>query len=227
MKPIDCSQVMLSPVGADERDGQTCVPKLQKTKDQGMLMSKTLSSHYFSDMIAQCDKARPSCRPCLKVKAACEYEFPAVQARNQALSENQRRLQGQLRTFTLLVYTLRCADANTSGRILSHLRHGDYDGTLLCDNSNSYMTQDPDKVYPWEDLPSEEQPQPGSRNIVLPPVGDLRSIRRTSAEHSISHMIHQTPSPSKQHHREYSLPSQIIAMPSVSPSEFGPLLGPR
>lgn len=192
-----------------------------------MLKFETLSSHYFSDMIAQCDEARPSCRSCLKVKAACEYEFPAGQTRNQALSENQRRLQGQLRTLTSLIHALRCADANTSGRILSHLRYGDYDGTLLCDDSSSYMAQNADKVYPWEELPSDERPQLGSRNIVLPPVGDLMSIRRTSAEHPISHMIHQTPSPLKQHHREYSLPSQIIAMPSVLPSAFGPLLGPR
>ena len=183
---------------------------------------KTLSSHYFSDMIAQCDEARPTCKPCSKARAVCDYERPAGQTRNQALSKNQRRLQSQLRTFTSLIHALRCADINTSGRILRHLRHGDYDGILLCDDSSSDMTQRADKVYPWEDLPSDERPQPGSRNIVLPHVGDLMSIRRTSAEHPIPHVIHQTPSPSRQHHREYSLPSQMVAMPSVPSSEFGP-----
>lgn len=163
----------------------------------------------------------------MEAKAACEYEFPTGQTRNQALAENQRRLQGQLRTFTSLMHALRYVDANTSGRILRHLRHGDYDEILLCDNSSSDMTQHADKVYPWEDLSSDEQPQPGSRHIVLPPVGDLMSMQRTSADHTISHMIPQTPGLPKRHHQEYSLPSQMIAMPCVSSSEFGPLQGQR
>jgi hypothetical protein len=78
--------------------------RMQKTKDKNMSTFKTLSSHYFSDMIAQCDEARPSCRSCLKVKAACEYEFPAGQTRNQALAEKQCRLQGQLRTIASLIH---------------------------------------------------------------------------------------------------------------------------
>jgi len=172
-------------------------------------------------MIAQCDEARPTCKPCSKARAVCDYERPAGQTRNQALSKNQRRLQSQLRTFTSLIHALRCADINTSGRILRHLRHGDYDGILLCDNPSSDMTQHTDKVYPWEDMSSDEQPQPGSRNVVLPPVGDLMSMQRTSAEYPISYMIPQTPSSPKRNHQEYSLPSQMIAMPSVSSSEFG------
>jgi len=136
----------------------------------------------------RCDEARPSCRPCLKAKAACEYEFPAGQTRNQALAEKRRRLQGQLRTFASLIHALRCVDANTSGRILRHLRHGDYDGILLCDDSSSDMTQHADKVYPWDHLSSEEQSQPGSHHIVLPPMGELMSMQRTSADHTMSHM---------------------------------------
>lgn len=42
------------------------------------------------DIIAQCDESRPSCKPCLKAKAACEYEFSAGQTRNQALSSTLR-----------------------------------------------------------------------------------------------------------------------------------------
>ena len=199
------------------------MPELQKTKDQSMSTFKTLSSHYFSDMIAQCDEARPSCRPCLKAKTVCEYEFPAGQTRNQALAEKQRRLQGQLRTFASLIHALRCVDANTSGRILRHLRHGDYDGILLCDNSSSNIAQHADKVYHWKDLTPDEQPQPGSRHNVLPPVGDLMFMQRTRADHTMSHMIPQTPGLPKRHHQKYSLPSQMIAMPFFSISEFGRL----
>ena len=159
----------------------------------------------------------------MKAKAACEYEFPAGHTRNQALAENQRRLHGQLRTIASLVHASRCVDANTSDRILRHLRHGDYDGILLCDNSSSDLSQHADKVYPWEDLSPDEQPQPGSRHIVLPPVDDLMSMQRTSADHTISHMIPQTPGLPKRNHQKYSLPSQMIAMPSVSSSEFGRL----
>ena len=172
-------------------------------------------------MIAQCDEARPSCRPCLKAKTACQYEFPAGQTRHQALSENQRRLQGLLRTCKSLIHAWRRADAIRSSLILRHLRHGDYDGILLCDNSSSDMTQNADKVYPWEDLPSDERSQPGRRNIVLPPVGGLMSMQRTDVEHPISHMIPQTPSLPKRNHQEYSLPSQIIAMPFVSSLDSG------
>lgn len=133
------------------------------------------------DMIAQCDEARPCCKACLKAKAAREYEFSAGQTRNQALSENQRRLQGQLRTFTSLIHALRCADSNTSGRILRHLRRVDYDGTLLCDDSSSDMTRHADKVYPWEDLSQDERPQSGSRYTPLPPVSDLMAMQRIPA----------------------------------------------
>lgn len=118
---------------------------------------------------------------------------------------------------------LRCVDANTSGRILRHLRHGDYDGILLCDNSSSNIAQHADKVYHWKDLTPDEQPQPGSRHNVLPPVGDLMSMQRTRADHTMSHMIPQTPGLPKRHHQKYSLPSQMIAMPFVSISEFGRL----
>lgn len=174
------------------------------------------------DMIAQCDESRPSCKPCLKAKAACEYEFSAGQTRNQALSENQRRLQGQLRTFTSLIYALRCADSNDSGRILRHLRRGDYDGTLLCDDSSSNMTRHADKVYPWEDLPQDELPQSGSRHTMLPPVSDLISMQRNSAEHSIPQTIPQMPGYLDQHHQEYSMPSQTVALPFMAPLEFSP-----
>lgn len=190
-------------------------------------MFKTLSSHYFSDPIAQCDEARPGCKPCLKAKAACEYEFAAGQTRNQALSENQRRLQVQLRTSTSLIRALRCADSNDSGRILCHLRRGDYDGTLLCDGSSSDMTRHADKVYPWEDLSQDEGLQPGSRHTMLPPVGDLLSIPKNSAEHPVLHMIPQTPGYLNRHHQEYSMLSQMIAMPFVPSSEFSPFQGQR
>jgi hypothetical protein len=174
------------------------------------------------DMIAQCNEAHPRCKPCLKAKAACEYEFSAGQTRNQALSENQRRLQGQSRTFTSLIYALRCADSNASGRILRHLRRGDYDGTLLCDDSSSDMTRHADKGYPWEDLSQDERPQSESRYTTLPPVSDLISMQRNSAEHPIPQMIPQMPGYLDQNHQEYSMPSQMIALPFMAPSEFSP-----
>jgi hypothetical protein len=159
----------------------------------------------------------------LKAKAACEYELPAGQTRKQALAEKQRRLQGQLRTIASLIHALRCVDANTSVRILRHLRHGDYDGILLCDNSSSDIAQHADKVYPWKDLTSDEQPQPGNRHNVLPPVGDLMSLQRIRVDHIMSHMILQISGLPRRHHQEYNLPSQMIAMPFVSTPEFGRL----
>ena len=172
------------------------------------------------DMIAQCDEARPSCKPCLKAKAACRYEHSAGQTQSQALTENQRRLQGQLRTFTSLIHALRWADSNDSGRILRHLRRGDYDGTLLCDDSSSDMTWHPDKVYPCEDLSQADRPQSGSRHTMLPPVSDLISMRRNSAEHPILQTTPQMPAYLDQHHQEYSLPSQMIPLHFVAPLEF-------
>lgn len=173
-------------------------------------------------MIAQCDEARPCCKACLKAKAACEYEFSAGQTRNQALSENQRRLQGQSRTFTSLIHALRCADSNASGRILRHLRRGDYDGTLLCDDSSSDMTRHADKVYPWEDLSQDERPQSGSHYTTLRPASDLMAMQRNSAEHPIPQTISQMPGYLDQHHQEYSMTLQMIALPFIAPVEFSP-----
>jgi hypothetical protein len=48
-------------------------------------------------------------------------------------------------------------------------------------------------------------------------------MQRTSADHTMSHMIPQTPGLPKRHHQKYSLPSQMIAMPFVSIPEFGRL----
>lgn len=67
-------------------------------------------------------------------------------------------------------------------------------------NPNPNMTRHADKVYPWEDLSQDELPQSGSRHTMLPPVSDLISMQRNSAEHSIPQTIPQMPGYLDQHH---------------------------
>jgi hypothetical protein len=118
----------------------------------------------------QCDEARPTCKPCLKSNLQCGYELPAGQTRAQASSETRQRLQGELQAYTALICALRCADSNTSARMLDHLRHGDYDGALLRNDSGSEMAPRADVAYPWDSLPVIDQRYLGLHPHTLPPL---------------------------------------------------------
>jgi hypothetical protein len=139
--------------------GQTCVPELQKTKDQMRRSSSELQAMFES-------------QSCVRMRVSSWTDPESGTGReptSTAWPIAYNRVTGS---------RLALCGCNTSDRILRHLRHGDYDGILLCDNSSSDITQHADKVYPWEDLSPDEQPQPGSRHIVLPPVGDLMSMQK-------------------------------------------------
>jgi hypothetical protein len=117
----------------------------------------------------QCDEARLICRPCLKGGLECGYELPAAQTRAQALNETRQHLQDELQVYTTLICALRCADSNTSVKMLDHLRNGDYDGVLLNNNTGSEMVPQADSAYPWDYLPVIDRRHLGSRAHMLPP----------------------------------------------------------
>lgn len=116
----------------------------------------------------------------MKGGLACSYELPTGQTRNQALSEELHRVQGQIHTYTSLIHALRCMDLETSDRILYHLRRGSYDGTLLCNNPTSEMVPHADRVPPWEEPFMEQQPQSQSCHTMLPPISDLVPMQSDS-----------------------------------------------
>jgi hypothetical protein len=118
----------------------------------------------------QCDEARPTCKPCLKGNLQCEYELPARQTRAQVSSEIRQRLQGELQAYTALICALCCADSNTSARMLDHLRHGNYYGALLRNDSGSEMAPREDVAYPWLPLPIIDQRHLGLHAHTLPPL---------------------------------------------------------
>jgi hypothetical protein len=118
----------------------------------------------------QCDEARPICKPCLKGKLKCGYKLPAGQTRAQASSETRQRLQDELQVYKALICALRCADSNTSAKMLEHLRHGDYGGALLRNDSSSEMSSRADIVYPWDALPVTDQRHLGLHAYMLPPL---------------------------------------------------------
>jgi hypothetical protein len=142
---------------------------LPKKKDKSKITFAFMLVREISNAM-KCDEARPICRPCLKGKLECGYELPAGQTRAQASSKTRQRLQDELQVYTALICALRCADSNTSTRILEHLRHGDYDGALLRNDSGSRMGPRADITYPWDHLPVTSQRHLDLHAHILPPL---------------------------------------------------------
>jgi hypothetical protein len=142
---------------------------LPKKKDKSKIMFAFMLVRDVPNAM-QCDEARPICKPCVKGKLECGYELPAGQTRAQASSETRQRLQDELQVCTALICALRCADSNTSARILEHLRHGDYDAALLRNDSGSRMGPRADIAYPWDHLPVIGQRHLGLHAHMLPPL---------------------------------------------------------
>jgi hypothetical protein len=142
---------------------------LSKKKDKSKIIFACPSVREIPNAM-QCDEARPICKPCLKGNLQCGYELPAGQTRAQASSEIRQRLQGELQAYTALICALRCADSNTSARMLRHLRHGDYDGALLRNDSGSGMASRAEVAYPWDSLPVIDQRHLGLHAHMLPPL---------------------------------------------------------
>jgi hypothetical protein len=108
----------------------------------------------YHDSHSQCDETRPHCRPCLKAKLTCAYELPAGQTRQQALIENQFKIQNELEAHASLIQTLRCLPAEASARVLTALREGEYDHVLLgtagSTDGNEVPQPEAPVSYPWE-----------------------------------------------------------------------------
>lgn len=126
----------------------------RKIKVSYPLPVRYLRVHHSSLHVSQCDETRPHCRPCFKAKLSCAYELPAGQTRQQALMENQHKIQHELEAHASLIHTLRCLPSDASVRVLNALREGAYDGVLLGTGGISDATEliqsgtQPD--YPWE-----------------------------------------------------------------------------
>jgi hypothetical protein len=66
------------------------------------------------------------------------------------LNETYQRLLDELHVYTAFICALRCADLDTSVRMLDHLQHGDYDGALSRNDPGSEMTPPADRAYPFD-----------------------------------------------------------------------------
>ncbi|OQN95352.1 hypothetical protein B0A48_18738 [Cryoendolithus antarcticus] len=98
----------------------------------------------------QCDETRPSCKSCSKAKLTCEYELPAGQTRQQALVENQSRIQHELEAHASLISTLRTLPLNAAVEVLNRLRRGQYDGILVGGRESRDGTEVQQGSFPWE-----------------------------------------------------------------------------
>ncbi|KAK6431230.1 hypothetical protein LTR95_012609 [Oleoguttula sp. CCFEE 5521] len=98
----------------------------------------------------QCDETRPSCKSCSKAKLTCEYELPTGQTRQQALVENQSKIQHELEAHASLISTLRTLPSNAAVEALNRLRGGQYDGILVGGRESRDGTELQHGSFPWE-----------------------------------------------------------------------------
>nr|OQO30929.1 hypothetical protein B0A51_04156 [Rachicladosporium sp. CCFEE 5018] len=98
----------------------------------------------------KCDETRPNCKSCGKAKLTCEYEQPAGQTRQQALVENQSKIQHELEAHASLISTLRTLPSNAAVEILNRLRGGQYDGILVDRRESRDGTEGQQGSFPWE-----------------------------------------------------------------------------
>ncbi|OQN95428.1 hypothetical protein B0A48_18485 [Cryoendolithus antarcticus] len=98
----------------------------------------------------KCDESRPSCKSCGKAKLTCEYDLPAGQTRQQALVENQSKIQHELEAHASLISTLRTVPSNAAVEVLHLLRGGQYDGIFVGGRESRDGTEVQQGSFPWE-----------------------------------------------------------------------------
>nr|OQO22670.1 hypothetical protein B0A51_16498 [Rachicladosporium sp. CCFEE 5018] len=98
----------------------------------------------------KCDETRPKCKSCGKAKLTCEYELPAGQTRQQALVENQSKIQHELEAHASLISTLRTLPSDAAVEVLNRLREGQYDGILVGGRESRDGTEVQQGSFPWE-----------------------------------------------------------------------------
>ncbi|KAK6439874.1 hypothetical protein LTR95_003906 [Oleoguttula sp. CCFEE 5521] len=98
----------------------------------------------------KCDETRPKCKSCGKAKLPCQYELPAGQTRQQALVENQSKIQHELEAHASLISTLRTLPTDAANEVLTRLREGQYDGILVGRRESLDDTEVQQISYPWE-----------------------------------------------------------------------------
>lgn len=152
----------------------------------------------------------------MKSRLACGYELPAGQTRNQALSQGFRQLQDQLHTYSSLIHALRCMDSEASSHMLNDLRRGNYDETLLCNDSISEIIPHADRIYPWEESPARKPLQPQSCQTNLPPISNLMPVQSdSSAVRLTSHSTLGMPGHPHQHYPSHDAPARTLTTPCV------------
>jgi hypothetical protein len=141
------------------------------------------------------------CRPCQKGRLACAYELPPGRTRVQAMIESHQRLRDELHSYTSLIHSLRCADANSSIHMLGRLRHGDYDSALVVTDHANRSASPGDHIYPWEDSSDEGHHQRARDVDLLAPIDAFAPFRHDAGSvHPPSHSAHDKPSPVCEHH---------------------------
>jgi hypothetical protein len=125
---------------------------------------------------------------------ACQYELPAGRTRTQALSENQQRLQSQLRVYKSLVRSLQRANSGSSLHIFENLRRGHYNEALSLDDGASRTDSPVNKTYPWEDHIAQDAHCRKHPTGVLPPIRTLVHLQDNDSMLPYPHIIHNVPS---------------------------------
>jgi hypothetical protein len=144
--------------------------------------------------VTQCDEVRPTCRSCTRRDLACQYELPAGRTRTQALSENQQRLQSQIRVYKSLVRSLQRANSRSSLHIFENLRRGHYNEALSLDDRASRTGSPINGTYPWEDHIAQDAHCNKHPTGVLPPIKTLVHLQDNDSMPPYPHIIHNVPS---------------------------------
>ncbi|KAK6416921.1 hypothetical protein LTR95_017399 [Oleoguttula sp. CCFEE 5521] len=119
----------------------------------------------------KCDETRPSCKSCSKARLTCEYELPAGQTRQQALVENQSKIQHELEAHASLISTLRTVRSNAAVEVLNRLRGGQYDGILVGGRESRNGTEVQQGSFPWEyPVDNAEEDASGEEDEAYPDV---------------------------------------------------------
>ncbi|OQO09446.1 hypothetical protein B0A48_04845 [Cryoendolithus antarcticus] len=162
----------------------------------------------------KCDETRPKCKSCGKAKLPCQYELPAGQTRQQALVENQSKIQHELEAHASLISTLRTLPTDAANEVLSRLREGQYDGILVGRPASLDGTEVQQISYPWEyPIDNAEDDASGEEEEE-----EACSDNAASLPHSYTQSVGQSMelSSSQQSRQMSNMP--FAAMPQMDPS---------
>jgi hypothetical protein len=136
---------------------------------------------------------RPTCRSCLRSDLTCQYELPAGQTRIQASSENQQRLQNQIRVYKSLIRSLQQADSRSSHHILENLRCGHYNEVLSLDDDTCRTETPRNRIHPWEDQFVRDEQCRKHPAEVLPSIRTLLHLQDNDSMLPYPRSIHDDP----------------------------------